>query len=47
MPTRIVVVVTRFLPKDGGMAEDHGVPETGKLPSVGPEVVEGQRVATE
>ena len=26
------VVVTRPLPRDGGMAEDHGVPKTGQLP---------------
>ena len=26
-----VVVVTRPLPRDGGMAEDHAAPETGQL----------------
>ena len=25
------VVVTRLLPRDGGMAEDHGAPEAGQL----------------
>ena len=34
-------VVTRLLPRDGGMAEDHGAPE------LGPEVVEKERVAKE
>ena len=28
----VVVVVTRPLPRDGGMAEDHGAPEAGQLP---------------
>ena len=41
----VVVVVTPPLPRDGGIAEDHGAPESGKLP--GPEVVEKQRVAKE
>ena len=27
----VVVVVTRLLPRDGGMAEDHGAPEAGQL----------------
>ena len=27
----LVVVVTRLLPRDGGIAEDHGAPEVGKL----------------
>ena len=27
-----VVVVARPLPRDGGMAEDHGAPEDGQLP---------------
>ena len=27
----LVVVVTRSLPKDGGMAEDHGASEAGQL----------------
>ena len=26
-----VVVVIRLLPRDGGMAEDHGAPESGQL----------------
>ena len=29
---RLVVVVTSPLPRDGGMAEHHGVSEAGKLP---------------
>ena len=29
--TVVVVVVTRPLPRDGGVAEDHGAPEAGKL----------------
>ena len=29
----VVVVVTRPLPRDGGMAEDHVAPEAGKLPT--------------
>ena len=31
-PKMPVVVVTRPLPKDEGMAEDHGAPEVGQLP---------------
>ena len=30
----VVVVVTQPLPRDGGMAEDHGAPEAGQLPRV-------------
>ena len=30
----VVVVVTPALPRDGGMVEDHGTPEAGKLPRV-------------
>ena len=30
----VVVVVTRPLPRDGGMAEDHGAPEAGQLSRV-------------
>ena len=30
----VVVVVTRPLPRDGGMAEDHEAPEAGKLTRV-------------
>ena len=41
--TFATVAVTRPLPRDGGMAQDHGAPETGKLP----EVVKRQRVAKE
>ena len=40
-----IVVVTRPLSWDGGMAEDHGAPETGQLPGSRPKVVERQRVA--
>ena len=32
--TVVVVVVTRPLPRDEGMAEDHGDPEAGQLPRV-------------
>ena len=28
----VVVVVTRPLPRDGGMAEDHGAPEASQFP---------------
>ena len=28
----VVVVVIRPIPRDGGMAEDHGAPEAAKLP---------------
>ena len=30
----VVVVVTRSLPRDGGMSEDHGAPETGQVSRV-------------
>ena len=30
----VVVVFTCALPRDGGMAEDHGAPEAGQLPRV-------------
>ena len=43
--TKVVVVVTRPLPRDGGMAEDHGAPETGQLNRAWIEVVKRQRVA--
>ena len=43
----ISVVVTRPLPRDVGMAEDHGASQAGQLPGPGPEVVERQRVAKE
>ena len=29
-----LLLITRPLPRDGGMAEDHGAPETAKLPRV-------------
>ena len=28
----LLLLVTRPLPRDGGMAEDHGAPESGQLP---------------
>ena len=31
---RWLLLVTRPLPRDGGMAEDHGSPEAGQLPRV-------------
>ena len=30
----LLLLVTRPLPMDGGMAEDHGAPEAGQLPRV-------------
>ena len=30
----MLLLVTRSLPRDGGMAEDHGAPEAGQLPRV-------------
>ena len=30
----LLLLVTRPLPRDGGMAEDHGAPEAGQLPRV-------------
>ena len=30
----LLLLFTRPLPRDGGMAEDHGVPDAGKLPRV-------------
>ena len=30
----LLLLITRPLPKDGGMAEDHGAPEAGQLPRV-------------
>ena len=35
----VVVVITRPLPRDGGMAEDHGAPEAEPPPGSKPEVV--------
>ena len=32
--TLLSLLFTRPLPRDGGMAEDHGAPEAGKLPRV-------------
>ena len=42
----LLLLVTRSLPRDGGMAEDHGVPEAGQLSRVS-EVVQRQRVTKE
>ena len=39
-----LLLVTQPLPRDGGIAEDHGAPEAGNSPGPGPEVVERQRV---
>ena len=30
----LLFLVTRLLPRNGGMAEDHGAPEAGQLPRV-------------
>ena len=30
----LLLLITRSLPMDGGMAEDHGAPEAGQLPRV-------------
>ena len=30
----MLLLFTRPLPRDGGMAEDHGAPEAGQLPRV-------------
>ena len=43
----VAVVVTRALPKDGGMAEDHGAPEAGQFPRAWTSRRERQRVAKE
>ena len=43
----LLLLVARPLPRDGGMAEDHGAPEAGQLPRSGPEVAERQRVTKE
>ena len=42
-----LLLFTRPLPRDGGMAEDHGAQEAGQLLRPGPEVVQRQRVAKE
>ena len=31
---KMLLLITRPLPRDGGMAEDHGAPEAGQLPTV-------------
>ena len=33
-PSMVLLLVTRPLPRDEGMAENHGVPEAGQLPKV-------------
>ena len=30
----LLLLVTRPLPRDGGMVEDHGAPEAGQLPRI-------------
>ena len=40
MTIGFVAVVTRPLPRDGNMAEDHGATEAKQLPGPGPEVLE-------
>ena len=30
----LLLLITRPLPRDGSMAEDHGAPETGQVPRV-------------
>ena len=43
-----VVVVIRPIPRDGGMAEDHGAPEAGQLPKAWTgDCKERERVAKE
>ena len=34
MQLLLLLLFTRPLPRDGGMAEDHGAPEAGQLPRV-------------
>ena len=34
IPMLLLLLVTRPLPRDGGMAEDHGAPEAEQLPRV-------------
>ena len=34
LPVLLLLLFTRPLPRDGGMAEDHGAPEAGQLPRV-------------
>ena len=43
----VVVVVTRPLPRDGSMVEDHGTQKPDNSPWPGPEVVERQKIAKE
>ena len=31
---KLLLLIARPLPRDGGMAEDHGAPEAGQLPRV-------------
>ena len=43
-----LVVVIRLIPRDGGMAEDHGAPEAGQLPKAWTgDCKERERVAKE
>ena len=43
----LLLLFTRNLPRDGGMAEDHGAQKPSQSPGSGPEVVERQRAANE
>ena len=43
----VVVAVTRPLPRDGSMVEDHGTQKSDNSPGLGPEVVERQKIAKE
>ena len=43
----VVVVFTRSLPRDGGMAEDHGALKAGQLPEPGTKIVYRERVGRE
>ena len=45
----LLLLITRLLPRDGGMAEDHGAPEAGKLPRAwtrGPKETESRQRAS-
>ena len=41
----LLLLVTRILPRDGGMLKNYEPQEPGNSPGSGPEVVERQRVA--
>ena len=40
-----VVVVSRSLPRDGGMARDRGALKIGQLPRAGPDVLDKKGIA--